>query len=260
MVTISSDGSTVTTSSDFTALQAQYSAVSFINSPAQSGAPAATYPACPATSTAFNASTTLPPTPNDAACSCLENNLSCQFTPLTTNYSVIVGELLDEACSFLGQAGGSCNDIAGDGSTGIYGRISGCDPSTSLILFYFILFAFSQYFFFSDTKLSYVMSEFYEDTNKNPQSCNFGGNATLNRVIPSASATAAASSCIANPSATFTPSAPTTSGGSSSSSGGGSGGSGTRSGSVSLTGGLDVVVGMGVMAIVGVMGAVWTLV
>ena len=128
-------------------------------------------------------------------------------------------------------------------------------------LFYFILFAFSQYFFFfSDTKLSYVMSEFYEDTNKNPQSCNFGGNATLNRAIPSASATAAASSCIANPSATFTPSAPTTSGGSSSSSGGGSGGSGTRSGSVSLTGGLDVVVGMGVMAIVGVMGAVWTLV
>jgi len=153
---------------------------------------------------------------------------------------VIVGELLNEACGLLGQSGGTCNDIAGDGSSGIYGRISGCDPNT---------------------KLSYVMSEYYEDNKKNPQSCDFAGNATTNRNVPSASATAAASSCIANPSATFTPSAPTTSGGSSSSSSGGSsGGSGTKSGSVSLVGGLDVMVGMGVMAVISVMGAVWTLV
>lgn len=118
---------------------------------------------------------------------------------------------------------------------------------------------FSQYSILLDTKLSYVMSEFYEITDKNPQSCSFGGNATLNKVVPSASATAVASSCIANPSATFTPSAPTASGGSSPSSGGGGGG-GTKSGSVSLAGGLDVIMGMGVMAIFAVMGAVWTLV
>jgi len=231
MVTISADGSTVTISTDFQNLQAEYTAVSFINSPAQSAAGTVAYPSCPASSATFNASTTLPPTPNDAACSCLENNLSCQFTPTTTNYSGSVGALLDEACSLLGGVSGSCNDIAGDGSSGVYGRIAGCDPNT---------------------KLSYIMSQYYEDTSKKAQSCYFAGNAAVNRVTPSASATAAASSCIANPSATFTPTTPTTTGSTSTGK--------TSNGSVSPVGSLDAIVGMSVMAIVGVMGAVWTLV
>ena len=133
MVTISVDGSTVTTSSDFKSLQQEYSNVTFINSPLQSDAGTPTYPSCPAANSLFNASPTLPPTPNNAACSCLENNLSCQFTPATNNFTVIVGVLLDTACSLLGQKGGSCNDISSNGTTGVYGLVSGCDPSTSFL-------------------------------------------------------------------------------------------------------------------------------
>jgi hypothetical protein len=129
MVTISPDGSSVTTSSDFTNLETQYGAASPPNSPSQSAAGTASYPTCPAQSSTWLASTSLPATPNLAACQCLENNLSCQFTPTTNNYTAIVGALLDYACSIIGQSGGTCSAIAANGSTGTYGLVSECDPS-----------------------------------------------------------------------------------------------------------------------------------
>lgn len=64
-----------------------------------------------------------------------------------------------------------------------------------------------------DTKLSWAFSAFYEITSRNPQSCSFAGNATVNSAAPSSSAAAeqAASSCMAAaPSGTFVPSAATT--------------------------------------------------
>lgn len=140
MVTVSADGSTVTPSADYDTLQQQYSIVAFINSPTQSAAGAATYPSCPSTTASFNASDTLPSTPNDAACLCLEKNLSCQFTPQTNNVTAIVGVLLNQACSFLGERGDSCNDISSNGATGIYGPISGCDPSTPFLVCYYFGF------------------------------------------------------------------------------------------------------------------------
>jgi len=230
MVTISADGSSITTSADFQKLQQQYSNVSLINSPLESGVGAPTYPSCPANNSLFNASPTLPPTPDTTACSCIENNLSCQFTPATNNVTEIVGVLLNTACSLLGGKGGTCNDISSNGTNGVYGLVSGCDPST---------------------ELSYVMSQFYEITGRNSQSCNFAGNATINN-SPSAtvSASAVASSCFANNPAVFTPSAPATSGSSPRS-------TSKNSSSVSLN--LDAIVGMSMMAIVAVMSAVWTL-
>jgi len=235
IVNVSADGSTVTTSPDYVRLQQQYSNVSFLNSPAQPAAGTATYPSCPPTTASFNASDTLPPTPNDAACNCLEQNLSCRFTPQTTNTTAIVGVLLDQTCSFVGQKGGTCNDISSNGATGVYGRVSGCDPSV---------------------ELSYVMSEYYELTDRNSQSCNFAGNATINpSASASVSASAVASSCFANAAAVFTPSTLSTGGSSTSTST-----SKSRSGSVSLVGNLDAIIGMGVMAIIGVMSAVGTLV
>ena len=132
MVTISSDGTTVTPSTDFNNLQTMYSQVSFINNPAQSNAPPASYPSCPQENTTFLASTTLPPTPSDSACQCLESSLSCQFNPQTSNTTAIVGSLLDTACSLLGSVGGNCNPIAGNGQTGQYGLVSSCDPSESV--------------------------------------------------------------------------------------------------------------------------------
>lgn len=134
MVNISTDGNTVTTSNDYTLLQAQYGNATGPNTP---GAGTATYPSCPPTSTAFVASVNLPPTPNEAECNCLESNLGCVFTPATANYTTVVGSLLDTACSLLGQKGASCSDIGGDGQAGTYGRVSGCDPSR--LFFYLFL-------------------------------------------------------------------------------------------------------------------------
>ncbi|OCH96693.1 hypothetical protein OBBRIDRAFT_743565 [Obba rivulosa] len=188
MVNISADGSSVTTGQDFANLKSQYTQVSPPNSPAQSDAGSAQFPSCPAENATLLASTTLPPTPNDAACACLENVLSCRFTPTTDNTTAILGVLINDACSFLGAQGGSCDDISGNGTSGVYGRVSACDPSV---------------------ELSYVMSEYYEATNRQETSCSFGGNGTVNANAPSGlSASAAASSCLSNPSATFTPSAP----------------------------------------------------
>jgi len=234
MVTISSDTTTVTTSDDFNNLKTQYGAVSFINSPSQSSVAAATYPSCPASTDAFLASSTLPPTPNAAACNCLGNSLSCQFTAHSSNYTAIVGELLDVGCDLLGQVGGSCTDIGGNGSTGVYGRISDCDPTI---------------------KLSYVMSKYYEATDKRVDSCSFAGNGTVNPSSTSA-ADAAASSCISNPGAVFTPTAIATT------NGGATGKATTTSKTANANaplGNIDVLLGMVLMAVVSVIGGVWTL-
>lgn len=131
MVTISTDGNTVTTSADFTSLQQQYALAAPPNSPSMSAAAASSFPSCPSANSTFLASSNIPPTPDLTACACLETNLSCQFTPATANYTAIVGELLNTACSLLGQQGGSCNDIGGNGQTGVYGRVADCDPSKS---------------------------------------------------------------------------------------------------------------------------------
>lgn len=236
MVTVS--GNTVTTSDDFDRLKAQYGNVtSPPNTPSKSSA-STSYPACPTANDTFVASATLPPTPNESACNCLESTLSCKFVPQTANYSSVAGELINTACGLLGQQGGSCNDIGGDGSTGTYGRISGCDPTI---------------------KTSFVMSEFYELTNRNPASCNFAGNATVNPLAPSgvSAANSAASSCISNPSATFTPSSTGSSGGGSS--GGSASGSGGNNSAVALIGDSRALGGMFAMVVIGVVSGICTM-
>jgi 1,3-beta-glucanosyltransferase GAS1 len=127
MVNVSSDGSTITTGQDFANLASQLSAVSPPNSPSQSTAGSTSYPSCPTSNSTFAASTTLPPTPNDAACSCLENSLPCTFKN-QYNYTDTVGTLTGSACSLLAQKGGNCNDIASNGTTGTYGVVAMCDP------------------------------------------------------------------------------------------------------------------------------------
>ncbi|PFH54754.1 carbohydrate-binding module family 43 protein [Amanita thiersii Skay4041] len=242
IVNISSDGSAVTTSDDFDRLKTQYGQASGPDSPAFNDAQASSYPSCPAANSTFLASTNLPPTPNQQACDCLESTLSCRFTPATSNYSVVAGQLLDTGCSLLGQQGGSCNDIGGDGAKGIYGRVSDCDPTV---------------------KLSYVMSQYYELTNRNPQSCNFAGNATVNPAAPSSvsAANAAASSCISNPGATFIPTASAVSTGSSSGgSASGTGSGNTHSGAKLILASENLVWSLAGTMLVGVASAFWTMI
>ncbi|KAJ7139681.1 glycoside hydrolase family 72 protein [Mycena epipterygia] len=234
MVNISSDGTTVTPNQDFNNLVTQYGAITFVNSPSQSSAMASSFPACPTANSSWAASNTLPPTPNEAACLCLDNALSCQFQPSTSNYSAIAGSLIDTACGLLGSSGGSCADIGGNGTTGVYGLVDMCDPIT---------------------KVSYVFSQYFELQGREASACSFDGNGTVNAAA-SATASAAGTSCIASPSAVFTPtfSAGAVAGASSGSSSAKSG----SNGAVSLLGG-NALFSMAVMAGCMVAGALWTL-
>ncbi|EIM92490.1 uncharacterized protein STEHIDRAFT_117496 [Stereum hirsutum FP-91666 SS1] len=234
MVTINSDNS-VTTSTDFDNLKTQLGQVSPPNSPS-SGSSSSSFPSCPAENSTFLASTSLPPTPVDSACSCLATSVSCQFTP-TQDPDAVVGDLLNQACGLLGEQGGSCDDIAANGTTGSYGSVSPCDAST---------------------KLAYVFSLYYEKTNKASTSCDFSGNATISR-SNSLSAPSAASSCLASASGTSVPvlassASGTATGAGSGSSSTASSGSGNSSGAVATADmgaglrGLVAVIGMTVMS------------
>ena len=132
MVTIDSSTNQVTTSDDFTRLVNQYSNVSLPTVPTMSDAGSTQFPSCPPQNSTWMASNTLPPTPNEASCNCLNSVLSCLFTPHTSNVTAIVGPLLDFTCSELGQNGGNCDEISGNGTTGTYGRVAFCDPGTRL--------------------------------------------------------------------------------------------------------------------------------
>ncbi|KAF9650722.1 glycoside hydrolase family 72 protein [Thelephora ganbajun] len=233
MVTI--DGSTVTKSADFNRLKTQYGQVTPPNSPSRDSASDSSYPSCPSQNSTLLASSTLPPTPNDAACNCLETKLSCIFSPPpgtnSTAISVINGQLLGTACGLLSTNGGNCNDIISNGTTGTYGRVSFCDARE---------------------KLSYVMSLYYETQNRNPAACNFGGNAKLNSGALTMSAASAAESCIANPSATFVPGSSSTISKSVKPTGTG----GNSGGSVSL---MDSIQSLGLVMGISTVGALWTL-
>ncbi|TFK30742.1 1,3-beta-glucanosyltransferase [Coprinopsis marcescibilis] len=252
LVTISASGD-LTPTSEFTALGERYTAATGPDSPSRDSVPASTYPAC---GTTLAASNTLPGTPDDDSCGCLQTALSCQFRPRAgldaTGVSDIVGELINVGCSLLDGAGGSCADIGGDGLTGVYGRVSGCDPQV---------------------KLSYVMSQFYEAEGRAAEACGFSGNATVNDSASSTdSATAIASSCVANPAATLVPDLPSsTTGGAAPTNTRNPAGGNTGNGNNSTGGntnpnsgaiGLDStssLVGVGAMAVIGVISGLWTL-
>ncbi|KAJ9103607.1 hypothetical protein QFC20_004763 [Naganishia adeliensis] len=194
MVTFSgTDGQQVQTSDDFTRLASQLKNItSPPNTPTESSVQV-TQGVCPAAENAtFQASETLPPTPNDAVCDCLyEKSFSCVVAAETANKPDIVGALTDYACSLLGasNASASCDPIASNGSTGVYGPLSYCSPSV---------------------KLSYIFSAYYEANNRRADACDFSGNATAVRTPPNTArdATDAANQCLAQDPAggVFTPS------------------------------------------------------
>lgn len=118
IITLSDDNTTVTTSAEFDNLAAQLANVTVATTPAQSSVSNAAAPACPSDVAGFAASTTLPPTPDEAACNCLEANA---FPCVNTQeLPVAVGELIDYGCQLLGSddTTASCTDIGANGTSG----------------------------------------------------------------------------------------------------------------------------------------------
>ncbi|KAJ6474359.1 1,3-beta-glucanosyltransferase [Mycena sanguinolenta] len=239
MATLSPDNTTVTTNQDFTNLAAQYKAVTAVNTPTQAQAAQSTFGACPQEGDSLEANASLPPTPNDTACACLAEHLGCLFkVPADGDYTALVGTLTGVVCGeLLPGVGGSCNDIATNGTTGTYGVVASCDPVT---------------------RLSYAFSQYYDLTSRASTSCDFAGNATTNTNTGNVLApSAAVATCLASPSAVFTPGSP--SGASAAGSATGSAGSGSGSGGNTKSGaavGTHVGVGMAVTLAAGVLGGV----
>ena len=85
----------VQTSDDFTRLAKMYTNVSLPTNPAQSSVQAGTI-ACPAENSTFLASSTLPPTPDESVCNCInENSFSCRVLQSTADEPAIVGSLTE---------------------------------------------------------------------------------------------------------------------------------------------------------------------
>ena len=134
LVTIGSDNK-ATTLSDYDNLSTAMAKVSPSGINSASYTPSNSPQACPTTST-WQAATNLPPTPNDAICQCMVQNLTCVaksgLSPnsITTQFSYIC----DPA------QGNNCGGILANGTTGVYGAFSGCSDAERLS------YAFNQYY------------------------------------------------------------------------------------------------------------------
>ncbi|KAB8293110.1 hypothetical protein EYC80_007469 [Monilinia laxa] len=151
---VSVSGDTVSKLPDFTALSKQLATVtpSFTNS--ASYTPTNTVAqACPATGTAWAASSNLPPIANAELCECMVKSLSCVADSGISGDSS--AELFDYVCGLDSKA---CDGIGKNATTGVYGAYSMCTSSQ---------------------QLSFVFDQYYQNQNKASTACDFNGSAKL---------------------------------------------------------------------------------
>ena len=150
LVSIGSDGS-VTKLPDFTALSTQIAQITPSGINAASYTPTNTQAqSCPS-GPAWSAATNLPPSPNAQLCSCMVKTLSCVANPNLSANST--GPLFAVAC---GLVNGVCDGIVRNGTTGVYGAYSMCNPTE---------------------QLSWVYNQYYLSQKSASSACSFSGNA-----------------------------------------------------------------------------------
>ncbi|KAF8935958.1 Glucanosyltransferase-domain-containing protein [Dissophora ornata] len=109
---------------------------------------------CPAITSSWEPSATLPPTPSSSACDCMMSSLSCVASDQAVATTEGLGTLLNTICGMT-----SCDDISSNGKTGVYGKYSFCSPSQ---------------------KLSYMYNTYYTNIGKKAAAtCSFNGMAKL---------------------------------------------------------------------------------
>lgn len=149
---VSVSGSSVSKLPDFTSLSSQLakatptltssSAYTVTNTVAQ---------ACPATGTAWAASSNLPPIADATLCECMVASLSCiPNTGLSANET---STLFSTVCGLDSSA---CDGISANATTGVYGAYSMC----------------SDY-----QQLAWAFNQYYKSQNSASTACDFGGNA-----------------------------------------------------------------------------------
>ncbi|KAL8854067.1 MAG: hypothetical protein Q9221_001190 [Calogaya cf. arnoldii] len=139
---------------DYTALSSQMAKVTPSGVTMSAYAPTNRPQSCPEQDSAWSASEKLPPSPNNAVCSCMVQSLNCTANPdisdddLQTNFDYLCDP----------NNGNYCSGILANGTTGVYGAYSMCNPEER------ISWAFNA-FFMDQTK----------NNPKNTDPCNFKG-------------------------------------------------------------------------------------
>ncbi|KAL8915571.1 MAG: hypothetical protein Q9171_000136 [Xanthocarpia ochracea] len=153
LVTVGSDNR-ATRLADFTALSTQLARVTPTGVAMSAYSPTNRPQACPEQDDAWSASERLPPSPNNAVCSCMVQSLNC-----TANSDISDDEMqtnFDYLCDPTN--GNYCSGILGNGTDGVYGAYSMCTP---------------------EERISWAFNAFFMDqTKNNPQNtdpCNFRG-------------------------------------------------------------------------------------
>ena len=125
---VSVSGSSVSKLADYTSLSRQLAKVTPSSTKAGDYNPSNTQArSCPPTGSGWNASSTLPPTPNRDLCGCVVKNLTCIAKPNLSDDTV--AKLFGTVCGLDKTA---CVGVARDGSQGSYGAVSGCSPAEQL--------------------------------------------------------------------------------------------------------------------------------
>ena len=150
---VSVSGSTASKLPDYSNYQSAIASVSPTVLNAASYSPTNTaLRSCPAVGSSWDASPTLPPTPNQQLCDCMVADLSCVAKSSVSDESA--GELFDFICG--GKT--DCSGISGNGTTGKYGAYSMCDLKS---------------------RLSWAMNSYASgQSSSNNMACDFSGNAT----------------------------------------------------------------------------------
>lgn len=188
------DGSgKVSTLKDYTSLSSRVNAAtpssvsmaaySATNSPA----------ACPAVGSSWQASDSLPPTPDSDLCECMYNSLSCVAS------SSIKGSAYGDLYGYIcGEDESYCAGVTANATTGVYGSYSMCN---------------------STQMLGYILNQYFLGQDSDSAACDFDGSAvTKSAATASSCKTALASASSANAIAATATAGSTSTGSSSSSS------------------------------------------
>jgi len=109
--------------------------------------------ACPDVSDVWEASSKLPPTPDQETCDCMFATLSCVPSP-----SLDVEEYGDIFKFVCGTPGSPCSGIRADADVAVYGAYSMCS---------------------AEHKLGYVLDRYYKNQKSQSTACDFDGKATI---------------------------------------------------------------------------------
>ncbi|KAK7885506.1 1 3-beta-glucanosyltransferase gel4 [Exophiala xenobiotica] len=124
---VSVSGDSVSTLDDFNYLSSQLASINPTGVNSNSYNPTNTAAAaCPTVGTDWQASSNLPPTPNQELCECMFNALTCVPDNVSTDE---IGDFFGVVCG-LGQD--TCAGIAANGTTGDYGAYGMCNPTQQL--------------------------------------------------------------------------------------------------------------------------------